>query len=265
MDPNHHNLLNPVALIMDDDDEDDTISEVDAAALLLVSVVLDARLRRQEQRAEHRLYLTRPDLAQHPRMGTPWHALHQSLNDRAYITTMGVNVTTFNYLLEEGFQHIWDTTPIPREDVSGHTAPRLWRRSLDAAGALGLCLHYLNSTMSEFTLQQLFSLVPSTVTRYLTFGLHLLLTILRKIPEAQIRWPRAVDEYQYLSSAIQERHPLLRGAFGFIDGLNLPVQAHGDDTIENATYNGWLHSHYVSNVLVFSPEGKITLIYMLYC
>jgi hypothetical protein len=39
------------------------------------------------------------------------------------------------------------------------------------------------------------------------------------------------------------RHPLLMGAFGSMDGLNLAVQTSADQEIENATYNKWLHEH----------------------
>jgi hypothetical protein len=53
-------------------------------------------------------------------------------------------------------------------------------------------------------------------------------------------------------------HPLLNGAFVSIDGLNLPVQNSDDEDIENATFNGWLHNHFVSSVLVFLPKGQLT-------
>ncbi|KAG9095375.1 hypothetical protein FS749_010561 [Ceratobasidium sp. UAMH 11750] len=56
---------------------------------------------------------------------------------------------------------------------------------------------------------------------------------------------------------IEARYPDLRGAFGFIDGLNLPVATSADPYIENAHYNGWLHAHVVSNVIVFAPNGTI--------
>ena len=38
--------------------------------------------------------------------------------------------------------------------------------------------------------------------------------------------------------------------------LNLPVQMSEDEDIENVTYNGWLLEHFVSSVLIFSPEGE---------
>ncbi|KAG2097262.1 uncharacterized protein F5147DRAFT_656396 [Suillus discolor] len=57
----------------------------------------------------------------------------------------------------------WYHTPIPRVE----------QRSLDAGGALGLILHYLNSTMHQISLQQTFTLIQTTVSWYLSFGLHI--------------------------------------------------------------------------------------------
>ncbi|KAG2360652.1 hypothetical protein BDR07DRAFT_1411952 [Suillus spraguei] len=62
---------------------------------------------------------------------------------------MGVDVSTFSLLLTAGFAQAWYETPIPREDVSAHGTSRIDKRSLDAAGALGLVLHYLNSTIQS--------------------------------------------------------------------------------------------------------------------
>ncbi|KAG2074923.1 hypothetical protein BDR04DRAFT_1007055 [Suillus decipiens] len=65
---------------------------------------------------------------------------------------MGVDVPTFSSLLTAGFVQAWYETPIPHEDVSVHRTPRIDKCSLDAAGPLGLVLHYLNSTMHAISL-----------------------------------------------------------------------------------------------------------------
>ena len=74
------------------------------------------------------------------------------------------------------------------------------------------------------------------------------------MPHAAITWPRG-DEFLELSSYVSMQHPLLQGIFGSIDGLNLPCQVSSNFEMENATYNGWLHSHFVSLVIVFSSKG----------
>ena len=53
---------------------------------------------------------------------------------------------------------------------------------------------------------------------------------------------------------------MLVGAIGTLDGLKLPVEVSSNPYIENVTYNGWLHSHFISNVFAFSPTGIPDLI-----
>ncbi|KAJ7192487.1 hypothetical protein GGX14DRAFT_406285 [Mycena pura] len=224
---------------------------------------LESRRLRAARRQQSRLYLCRPQLLPNPRIDTPWQILYSSTSDRAFITTMGFDTITFNKLLDAGFRVAWNSITIPRCDVSITGNPRLGRRSLDAAGALGLVLHYLNSTMREISLQQIFALIPTSVTRYIIFGLHILLKVLQKLPEARINWPRTVDDFEELNSLIVARHSRLAGAFASIDGLNLPVETAEDEELENATYNGWLCDHFISSVLVFSPEGKSSFNFLL--
>ena len=217
---------------------------------------LEARKQRAARRQQSRLYLCRPQLLPNPRMDTPWQILYSSNSDRAFITTMGFDTITFNKILDAGFCAAWNSITIPRCDVSTAGNPRLGRRSLNAAGALGLVLHYLNSTMREISLQQIFALIPTSVSRYITFGLHILLRVLQNLPEARINWPQTVDDFEELNSLIVARHSRLTGAFASIDGLNLPVETVEDEELENATYNGWLCDHFISSVLVFLPKGK---------
>jgi hypothetical protein len=109
--------------------------------------------------------------------------------------------------------------------------------------------------MNEVTLQEIFALVPVTVSQYINFTLDIFLKVFQGMPDATVTWPTG-DEFARLNALVVKRHPLLTGAFASIDRLNLPVQKSTDEEIENATYNGWLHGHFVSSVLVFSPEGK---------
>ncbi|KAF4604531.1 hypothetical protein EYR40_003305 [Pleurotus pulmonarius] len=172
---------------------------------------------------------------------------------------MGFDVATFNFLLygPGRFAEQWNTFTIPRDDTSSTGKPRLGRRSLDAAGALGLILHYLGSSMLEISLQQIFALVPATVSRYIKFAMMILLKTLQAMPEAKICFPKTIEELTEYTDLICTRHPLLRGAFASIDGLSLVAQVSEDPEIENATYNGWKSDHRISNILVFSPLGTI--------
>ncbi len=245
----------------EEDDLDDQEGRVAAAALLLLITVEVEELRRSRarQRNSSRLYLCRPQLLPDPRGSTPWQQLWASRCDRAYITTMGFDVNTFDFLLERGFSHQWQNSLIPQTDTNMAGLSHPYSRSLDSAGALGLVLHYLNSTMREISLQQIFALIPSTVSRYVTFGLKILADLLPSIHEARIRWPTSLSTLHRYNTLIRARHPLLTGAFGTIDGLNLLLQVSADTEIENATYNGWTATHNVSSILVFSPEGLFSI------
>ncbi|KAF8602993.1 hypothetical protein BDV93DRAFT_580586 [Ceratobasidium sp. AG-I] len=211
------------------------------------------RIARRERRSGH---LVRGNLQPHPRLESAWQSLYKSDDERAFITTMSVDKVTFNYLLSAGFRRAWNNRTIPRNDVNAAGRTRLGRRSLAAEGALGLLLHHLCSTMNETGLQLIFAIVPSVLSRYINFGLDILLQVLRQIPEATISWPTP-EEMQTYSEAINQRHPTIHGAFGFMDGLGVPVGVSGDPLVENANYNGWKKCHKVTSVIAFAPDGTI--------
>ena len=225
------------------------------ALALVIAGSNEDHVRAVENRRPRRHYLQRTDLLPNPRVGTPWTYLYESGDDRAFLTTMGVDVSTFRMLMEFGFVDLWYTLPIGRSDIRpAEAAPKPRRRSLDAEGGLGLVLHWLSSTMRHVSHQQIFALTPSTVSRYLRFARTILLMVLRRLPDARITWPRG-EEFLELSSYVSARHPLLEGVFGSIDGLNLPCQVSSNIEVENATYNGWKHGHFISSVIVFNSKG----------
>ncbi|KAH7919021.1 hypothetical protein BV22DRAFT_1108214 [Leucogyrophana mollusca] len=166
--------------------------------------------------------------------------LYEGGNDRAFITTMGLDVESFHCILN-------NTLPT--------AVPRASHCSLDPAGALGLVLQYLNSTMRKVSLMQIFALIPSMVSCYIWL-LDILLCTLKKFPAASIQWPQG-GKFQENNNLVVARHNLLTGALGTMDGLNLPVEVADDHKIKNATYNGWLHAHFVSSVLAFVAEGIV--------
>ena len=247
-----HNLLSHNWLEAEHDDE--TWDRMRLAVAVLIIGSNEDHAWAIENRRPRRQYLGRPNLLPNPRFGTPWRRLYERHEDRAFITTMGVDTATFHAILKAGFGNLWYSHPIPRTDIHTAGQPRAGGRSLEAEGGLGLVLHWLSSTMRQVSLQQIFALVPSTVSRYLRFALSILIKVLRWMPSAAIAWPQG-EEFLELSGYVSMRHPLLQGVFGSIDGLNLPCQVSADMEIENATFNGWLHSHFVSSVIVFSSTG----------
>ncbi|RPB04719.1 hypothetical protein L873DRAFT_1833053 [Choiromyces venosus 120613-1] len=197
----------------------------------------------------NRFYLTRSNLNPSSRSGTAWEYLYDSKDDRAFILTMGIGVSVFHQLLNSGFMAAWNTLPIPRGDVVGNARPRVCHRSLTSAGALGLILHHLNSTMADYSLHQIFGITPAVCSRYRNWALSIL-------QAARVTWPTKQQCRDY-SSCIQRRHPLLEHAIGFIDGCHLPIAAAANNDLQNAYYNGWCSAHFTSNIFVFAPDGTI--------
>lgn len=164
-------------------------------------------------------------------------------------------MNAFNGILHVGFADRWNNNPIPCDDVPTTSVPHVHCHSLDASGALGLILHYLSSTMHNISLTQIFAIIPTTVSRYLTWAMTILCDSLREMQNARIKWPQG-EEFEESNTLVVARHPLLDGAFESLDGLNLMVQTSTDQELENATFNGWLHEHFVSSAFAFDAKDK---------
>jgi hypothetical protein len=77
--------------------------------------------------------------------------------------------------------------------------------------------------MAAYTLQQIFSITAAVCTCNLQHARSCLLAILRDLKIGRISWPSNEVNCKYYSSLIEQKYPLLVKCFGFIDGLNLPV------------------------------------------
>lgn len=223
--------------------------------LLLIICVLVKIAKQNEILRKRRYYLTRVCLP--PANESAWMHLFNSRNNKGFILTMGVGVHLFEDILQAGFHKGWISNPIPRNDVLPSRKPKNGNRLLDSSGALGLALHYLSSTMADYTLQQVFGLTPAVCSRYRSWALVLLLQTLRKMKKGRISWPSTREKCLPLSKLIEDRHPVLQNAIGFVDGCHFPVRAAGEYEEQNAFYNGWCSSHFTSNIFVFAPDGCI--------
>jgi len=112
--------------------------------------------------------------------------------------------------------------------------------------------------------QPRFRIVPVHDIRYhgvccslfIRFARRILIRVLSRDNRAAVCLPSDAD-IPILQTAFSDRHASLVDVFCVADGLKLKLQQSGDIIIQNRYYNGWTHDHYVSNVLVFSPHGKI--------
>jgi hypothetical protein len=193
-----------------------------------------------------------------------WFILFGSGNDQALITMTGFDHSTFRYL--EDLFTPWFNNYTPWT-FDGSSMRRLARdrserlmgrpRLLDARIALGLTLVWTRTRGAERTLQMTFGLTRTPIGKWLNFGRRILVKILIHHPQARIALPHP-DDIAVYKEAITRRHRYLQDVAFAADGLKLYLEASGDEPdLENAFYNGWQHSHFVSCVFVFAPDGTI--------
>ncbi|KAE9249504.1 hypothetical protein PF002_g5272 [Phytophthora fragariae] len=102
----------------------------------------------------------------------------------------------------------------------------------------------------------LFAVPPSTLARTLRRVEEALSKTLEKYSPARISWPSPSHQVE-LAKLVEAREPLLKHTFGFIDGKNFKVQQPSNADLQNAMYNGWLHSVFVTGTICFAADGCI--------
>jgi hypothetical protein len=128
--------------------------------------------------------------------------------------------------------------------------------SLDAPSCLGLVLGYTRTKGSLFFLQMIFGATHSVLTLFLRYSIKLLYKVLKEEPSSRVEIP-SVDEIRDYQEVVSSHFPVLNGTWCVVVRLKIPIQKSGDEEIQNAYYNGWLHSHFVGCIFVFTPSGLI--------
>lgn len=85
----------------DSREEEEETHHLAACGLAIYIGASESRNLRSLQRV--RTYLTRPELLPNPHIDTLWQALYASQSDSAFITTMGLDVETFDVVIQSGF------------------------------------------------------------------------------------------------------------------------------------------------------------------
>ena len=193
--------------------------------------------------------------------------LHLHGTDSDYLSAMGVNRDTFNYLFHH-FAHFYLVLTGPGQPGR---PPKLSSKST----VLACLLHYYAGTMETKTLCELFGVPPTTLTRILQNAEGALEKTLRDIPEGKISWPD-FREQQKWASWVEKKEPLLKGRWGFLDGKNFRVQKPTNTDLQNAMYNGkqvmfdfsihlliflfiigWLHNTLITGVFCYGADGTL--------
>jgi hypothetical protein len=186
--------------------------------------------------------------------------------DDALITTMGFNYATFNQLLDlfapvflRYTLHVLSGSNIMQ--LPNPLRHRGRCRTMSPIIVLALVLVWTRTHCSYATLQLIFGKTASSISRWLRFCKRVLLLVLLDVAEAQIRMPsnEKIREYQ---DAIKIKYPSLQHSWGAMDGVKINIEAPGDDIKPSRFYNGWTHGHYVANIFLFTPDGRICAAYL---
>jgi DDE superfamily endonuclease len=102
----------------------------------------------------------------------------------------------------------------------------------------------------------LVSLEPMQIYTRMKFGRRGLLIILSRNEQAKVEMP-ADDKVVELCAVTRLQHPLLPDVFAVADGLKLYFQQCDGLDEQSMYYNGWKHDHFITNVLVFSIDGRM--------
>ena len=135
------------------------------------------------------------------------------------------------------------------------------KQLMSSIHCLGLALSWTRTRGSYCVLQLIFGLTASSLSLWLRFSRRVLVKVLHDDVEGQVVFP-CDDEIAAFQAAISAKYPRLKDCWGAMDGLKLLLERCGDDIIQNNFYNGWTHDHYVSNLFLFSPNGKIRACYI---
>jgi DDE superfamily endonuclease len=122
--------------------------------------------------------------------------------------------------------------------------------------ALDWCYHGTGFGGAEYILQGWFGFTGSHANVWLRFGHRGLLIVLQNEPSARVEMP-SVERVELLKAIVEARHDLLPDVFAFADGVKLYFESTADLDEQSMFYNGWMHSHFISNLFVFSADGRI--------
>ncbi len=134
-------------------------------------------------------------------------------------------------------------------------------RSVTSISCLALVLTWTRTKGALRILQLIFGLTSSPISTWLKFGRRCLIKALFNHPAAKVQLPTG-QEIRAFETTIKNKFNLLHNVWGAMDGVKLLIEQTGHGDEQNNFYNGWTHDHYVTNLLLFSPDGKVRGCYL---
>ncbi|OWZ01523.1 hypothetical protein PHMEG_00027068 [Phytophthora megakarya] len=177
-----------------------------------------------------------------------WAHMYRARCRKSFINTVSIDPVTYDMLLKVFSRHY-----VIKSGPSKRGRPR---RFTTKNNVLACLLHFYTAAVEQKTLCELFGVPPATLSRTMQDAEKALQAALRDIPEATVEWPSKEMQAEWADQVTQKEN-LLKGCFCVADGKNYPVQAPTHSDLQNAYYNGWLHSVKVTGVLCYGFDGTL--------
>ena len=192
-------------------------------------------------------------------LARPFVALIRSANDGSLIKVTGLDFSTFWSLSKLFSPIILGITPYSSDGVLRKKKSKVGRRrNLNPIMLMGMILMWTRTKGSNHILSMIFGSTISPLNLWQRVSLRVMHIVLKKLPTAQVRRPTS-SKFESYVDAIRMKYSVLgemRVAMS-LDGLKLMIQSTTCPVRQNAFYNGWTCGHYISNIFVFAPDGKI--------
>jgi hypothetical protein len=173
-----------------------------------------------------------------PLKQSPWQKLLALQNDQAYITMLGINCNSFDWVLKKFAPMFSGHTSY---DKSGMIVELVktqgQKREIQPKDCIGLVLLWMRTRGLLNVLQLILGLTYSNLSLYLRFGMRLIVETFRNDPLARVGIPSA-EEIETFKAAFAERQPLLNDCWATMDGLKLYLQTARNADIQEPLYNG---------------------------
>ena len=155
-----------------------------------------------------------------------WKKVKASQCDAAMITLTGLDCISFNKFESEFEPYFHQLTPLTDDGEMRLVKAQKFMvrtgrtRSITHADCLALMLIWLRTRGSTFTLQMMFGLTATSISKYLWFSHCLLIHILSNHKDAKASIPLN-DKVEEYTAAVASKHPLLKDVWMTMDGHKL--------------------------------------------
>ena len=183
--------------------------------------------------------------------------------DDALVALCGFDQYSFRMLLDLFDPLFGFLLPYADEDgfLSIRPNPNRGRpRSVTATECLALALAWTRTRGPLRYLCIIFGVTLGRLSIWNRFARRIIIFGLINHPLARVAMP-SEDELLSYVSAISAKYPILTDVWGAMDGLKIHLHASTDGAVQNRFYNGWLHSHFICSLFLFSPDGRVRATY----